>query len=240
MKTLTSESINENATGKKYYLLVETDKEGISQFKSIPEHFRQGISIASMRVEGTLVPTLKYEVDEETYYAYKREEWRQEDRFRQESRCIICGENGKSRRCPARIPNPNYTGAPDETKTLSVDCENCPYGYHRLFRPVNGKVLFSNLSVTDNDGNTDLFESVTPDNYYSADNYYKLLSGLIDYINSNYPKYSQYTELLSLLGNELSMKEAADIMGKPQSTLYGFLKKARDLYDEYRDTVDFM
>lgn len=240
MENFVSETISENTESKKYYLLVETTEEGIKQFKAAPESLKQGITISSMRVEGVMVPALKYEVDKETYLSYKREEWKQEDRFKQENRCIICGTNGKSRRCPIRIPNPNYTGAPGETKTLAVDCDNCPYGYDRLFKPIKGKVLFSTLNVIDSDGNSDPYEPVSPDGYHSGDNYYKLLSGLIDYINTNYPKYAQYTELLALLGNELDMKEAVAIMDKPKSTLYDFLKKARAFYEEYRDTVDFM
>lgn len=240
MEIYVSETISENTESKKYYLLVETTEEGIKQFKATPESLKQGITISSMRVEGVIVPALKYEVDKETYLSYKREEWKQEDRFKQENRCIICGTNGKSRRCPIRIPNPNYTGAPGETKTLSVDCDNCPYGYDRLFKSIKGRVLFSTLNVTDSDGNSDPYEPVSPDDYYSGDNYYKLLSGLIDYINTNYPKYAQYTGLLALLGNELDMKEAVAIMDKPKSTLYDFLKKARVFYEEYRDTVDFI
>ena len=41
--------------------------------------------------------------------------------------------------------NHDYTGAPGQKKTIAVKCEECPYGYNRLFRPMNGKLNFSNV-----------------------------------------------------------------------------------------------
>lgn len=239
MYNIKSESISDNP--KKCYLYVETTEDAIRDFKASPALASSNIKITHMFVEGEKVPAFRFEVDEsELYHEYKRDEWQQEDQYKQENRCVICGSNGKSRRCPTRIPNPDYTGAPGQTKTLAVNCEQCPYGYNRLFKPVKGKVVFSNLDITDSEDNTDAYDPASPDGYGSSDNYTKLLNGLIDYIKIKYPKYADYTELLSLLGNELDVKEAAEILDKPKSSIYNFLKKAREFYDEYRDTVDFM
>lgn len=239
MNNIKSESISDNQ--KKCYLYVETTEEAIRDFKASPTFATSNIKITHMFVEGEKVPAFKFEVDEsELYHEYKRDEWQQEDQYKQENRCIICGTNGKSRRCPTRVPNPEYTGAPGQTKTLAVNCEQCPYGYNRLFKPVKGRIVFSTLDVSDSEDNTDAYEPETPDSYNDSDNYTKLLTGLIDYITAHHPKYAKYIELLSLLGNEIDVKEAAEMLDMPKSSIYSFLKNARSIYDEYRSTVDFM
>lgn len=237
MKIITSESIRDNSEQKKYFLLCETTEEGIKQFKASSSESKQGVTISKMRVEGVMVPALKFEVDKQTYLDYKREEWKQEDRFKQENRCIITGKDGKSKRCPSRIPNPEYEGLPGQPKTLAVDCEQCPYGYNHSFRPNKGIVFFSSLELEDNDGNTDPFEPVSPTSIPTDYAYFKLLSGLIEYVKEKYPKYSDYTDLLALLGQDFSIKEASDILQKPQKTLYGWIKKLRTIFDEYIQTT---
>ena len=237
MKNITSESINEDSKQKKYFLLCETTEEGIRQFKDASNESKQGVTISNMRVEGVMVPALKFEVDRQTYLDYKREKWNQENRFKQENRCIISGKDGKSKRCPLRIPNPEYEGLPGQSKTLAVDCEQCPYGYNHSFRPIKGTVFFSSLELKDNDGNADPFDPVSPTSIPTDYAYFNLLSGLIDYVKEKHPKYSDYTELLSLLGQDFSVKEASDILQKPQTTLYGWLKKLRSIFDEYIKTT---
>lgn len=54
-----------------------------------------------------------------------------------------------------------------------------------------------------------------------ADEYMKLLYGLIRFIKIHHPKYSKYTELVELLGHEHTLKEASIILGKPYRMLYG-------------------
>lgn len=234
------ETIRGNNENEKYFIRLETDAEGIRQYKQLPESEKQGISLGQMRVEGKLVPAIKLEVDKVTYDEFQRESWKAEDRYKQENRCIICGKDGKSIRCPARVANPLYTDTNGQTKTIANDCSNCPHGYHRLFRPVKGKIYFSALDITDASGNTDEFEPDAGCRHSDADIYLALLQELIEYINIHYPQYSSYTELISLLGNEIDMKDAADIMDKPKSTLYGWLKRIRPIFDEFMDTVDFL
>ena len=58
-----------------------------------------------------------------------------------------------------------------------------------------------------------------------------------EYVKEKYPKYSDYTDLLALLGQDFSVKEASDILQKPQKTLYGWIKKLRTIFDEYIQTT---
>lgn len=230
--------------GKKY-LYVQTTEEGIRQFKVAVAETKVGVEISRMRVKGEWVPAFKFEVDTSTedgaqfYEEWKQEEWRQESQHRMENRCEICGSNGKSMRCPLRVKNPDYTGAPGQKKTIAVKCEECPYGYNRLFRPVNGKLNFSTLDVQDGEGNVDSFEPESK-NYSDADIYIRLLKDLGDYVTEHYPKYAKYVELINLLGSEYDMKTASQIMGKADSTLYDWVKRLRPIYDEFRGTIDYL
>lgn len=237
MSINTSEPINKNDEQKKYYLLCETTEEGIKQFKAASPESKEGVTISKMRVDGVMVPALKFEVDEDTYLNYKREEWEQKNRFKQNNRCIICGKGGKNGRCPSRITNPEYKGLPGQTKTLTVDCEQCPYGYNHSFRPLKGTILFSSLGLEDSEGNSYSFEPASPLSIPSSYAYFKLLSGLIEYVKNKYPKYSEYTDLLALLGQEFSVKEASYILDKPPKTLYEWIKKLRPIFNEYNQSI---
>ena len=226
-----SESVNTES--KKYYLRFETDESGIRRFNAMPESERDGAFLGSMRKDGIIVPAIIYEVDAKTYYDYQRNEWKSDNRRLMENRCTVGGDNGKAIRCPARIPNPDYTGAPGQTKTIAVDCEHCPYGNSDSYKPLSGSVYFSTLSVTDSEGNSDPYEPEAPDDYYAGDRYLDLLYGLIDYIKENYPHRPEYADLTFLLGQEINAKEAADMMDTPYSTVLDWRKKLRPIVNEY-------
>lgn len=234
-----------NIKNNKKYLYVQTTGEGIKQYREAGELAKAGVTISRMRVEGEWVPAFKFEVDEnkegndERYTEWKKDERRQDTQFRMENRCEICGSNGKSMRCPLRVKNPDYTGETGQKKTLAVKCEQCPYGYNSWFRPVNGKLYFSTLSVQDGDENVDSFEPKSG-KYSEADDYIRLLKDLGDFVAEHYPKYAKYVELINLLGLEYGMKEASRIMGKADSTLHDWVKKLRLIYEEFRDTIDYL
>ena len=160
----------------------------------------------------------------------------EEYRYKQENRCIIGGAGGKSRFCPCRIPNPEYKESGTAPKTIINDCAKCQY--YRSFKSEKGKVFFSTLTVTDNHGNEDPFDPASPYPLNQADEYMKLLYGLIRFIKIHHPKYSKYTELVELLGHEYTLKEASVILGKPYRTLYGWILTLRPIFDEYMDTVN--
>ena len=224
--------------GEKLFICVETNEEGIADFKRSSKYEDLNVEIVSMRVEGKMVPAFKFEVtDPDWYQEYMREQWRQESAWKMEQRCIICGENGKSKRCPLRVKNPDYTGKEGEKKTIAVDCTTCPF--ERMFRPVRGTVLFSSLELRDSDGNVDPYEPESG-RYSVANDYLKMLYDFIEYVRTKYPKYAHYTELIEILGEEVGMKEAAARMKKSDKTLYGWLKRLRPIFDEFKDTVDYL
>ncbi|MCD7739652.1 MAG: hypothetical protein LUH58_11565 [Lachnospiraceae bacterium] len=232
MKKILSETTND----KKFYVLFETDTEGIRQYNALPDDEKAGTSLCKMHVEGKTVPAIKAEVSKQTYDAFKRDQWMEEYHYKTENRCIISGANGKSRICPGRIPNPEYDGSKNVPKTIVNDCSRCPYS--QMFKSFKGKVLFSSLTLVDEQGNEDPFEPAATMDIYATSHYMSLLYGWIAYIKEHYPKYARYTELVELLGHEFTLKEAAAILDKPQRTLYGWTKTLRPIFTEYMQTVD--
>lgn len=228
----------EPTSEKKYFVFFETDEEGIRQYQSCSDQDKSGSVLSKMCIEGKTVPALKLEVTKSSYDIFKREQWIQEHRYRIENRCIISGKNGKSKFCPCRLPNPAYTLHSTEPKTVTNTCISCPYNH--MFRVFKGKLFFSSLSVTDEDGNEDLFEPESQNNIVFTDSYNSLLQGWIRYIENNYPKYSKYVPLIKLLGQEYTLKEAAAILNKPQRTLYGWIKTLKPIFKEYMQTVDYI
>lgn len=225
----------ESTSGKKYYVLFETDEEGIRQYKAASEQERVGTSLSKMRVDGEMVPAIKLEVDKATYDTFKWDQRMKEYRCKQENHYIIGGADGKSRFCPHQIPNPEYKEGGDIPKTIANDCSRCPY--YRSFKSAKGNVLFSALTVTDEQGNEDSFDPASPYPVNQADEYMELLYGLISFIKVHHPKYSKYTELVELLGHEHTLREASVILGKPYRTLYGWILTLRPIFDEYMGTI---
>ena len=129
--------ISEKTSDKKHYMLFETDEEGIRQYKAASEQERIGTSLSKMRVEGKMVPAIKLEVDKAIYDTFKRDQWIEEYRYNQENRCIIGGEDGKSRFCPRRIPNPDYTEGGAAPKTIANDYRKCQY--YRSFKSAKAR-----------------------------------------------------------------------------------------------------
>ena len=118
-----------------------------------------------------------------------------------------------------------------------MSCEKCPFD--RQFRPVRGTVFFSSLELSDKDGNVDPYEPESG-RYSAADDYLKLLHDFIGYVREKHPKYAHYTELIEILGDEIKMKEAAVTMEKSDKTLYGWVKRLRPIFDEFKDSVDYL
>ena len=233
-----NKKVPETASEKKYFVLFETDEEGIRQFQSCSDQDRSGAMLSKMCIEGRMVPALKLEVDKNAYEIFKREQWMQEHHYRIENRCIISGQNGKSRFCPVRVPNPEYTPDNDQPKTLANSCTACPH--NRIFNLMKGKACFSTLSVTDKDGNQDPYEPQSVRDINFTDHYQELLNGWISFIQKNYPQYSRYVELINLLGNEFTLKEASAILNRPQRTLYGWVQTLRPIFKEYMNTIDYL
>lgn len=224
--------------GDRLFICVETNEEGIADFRRSSKYGNLDVEICTMWVEGEKKPAFRFEVkDSEWYQEYMRDQWKREAAWKMEQRCTICGEKGKSKRCPLRVKDPDYAGKEGEKKTVAVSCGNCLFD--RLFRPVKGTVLFSSLELRDKDGNVDPYEPESG-RYSAADDYLKLLRDFIKYVKMKYPKYAHYTELIEILGEEVEMKEATARMKRSDKTLYGWIKRLGPIFAEFKGTVDYL
>ena len=226
---------------KNYFVFFETDEEGIRQFQSRPDHDRSGAVLSKMYIEGRIVPALKLEVDKNAYEIFKREQWMQEHQYRIENRCIISGKNGKARFCPIRIPNPTYT---PEQQPAQKPLANQPALPVRITTnstlPTGKSLLFDTVCHGQRRKIPLLYEPASTRDINYTDHYQQLLTGWISYIQKNYSHYNRYTELIKLLGQEFSLKEASAILHKPQRTLYGWVQTLRPIFKEYMKTVDYI
>ena len=76
--------------GDKLFICVETNAEGIADFRESSKYDDLKVEIGTMIVEGKKVPAFKFEVpDPELYQSYMRDEWKRESAWRMEQRCII-------------------------------------------------------------------------------------------------------------------------------------------------------
>lgn len=251
----------ETNKSRKYFILFETDAEGIRNYKSAPKETRIHTSISNMHVGDRIVPAIKLEVDKTAYDIFKQEQWKNEHRFRQENRCVINGAYGRSRICPGRLPVPpsaenSVTDKPAASENnvtagnaaaieniaaaedASCDCCRCPYG--RMFQNFCLLIPLSAFTVPDSDGTEIPGSLISPDLACSPEAYEKLLCGFIEYIRKNCPRHPDYANLVELLGQEYTLSEVAAILQKSYRTLYGWLRKLRPVFDEYLETVDFI
>lgn len=96
--------------------------------------------------------------------------------------------------------------------------------------------MFTTLTKVDEDGNESEYE---PEAYGSFEGrkYERLSGDFVKYLRKEYPKYAELVEILS---SEIDLKTAAKMIGKPYNTVYGWLKRLRLIYDEFRKNVAYL
>ena len=108
------------------------------------------------------------EVQHRRYLDLIKDEMRWQDEKKQNGRCRIPDGNGGVKRCPRRMPNPDYVEGGNAPKTLPVKCEGCVY---ERFRQTHTTVTFTDLDCEDENGEINAYEAPAPENYYEADRY---------------------------------------------------------------------
>ena len=163
-----------------------------------------------------------------------KDEMKWQDEIKQDGRCQIPDGNGGVKRCPCRIPNPNYVEGGDAPKTIPVKCEGCLYD---SFRQAHTTVPFSTLEYEDEDGETESYEATTPSNYYEADHYERICDDFLDYVQEH---NASLTGLADLLIREYSRSEAARKLGIAVSTAGSRKEQLKELCRNFLDsTISF-
>lgn len=171
---------------------------------------------------------------DEQHLIYKelcKDELNAQEDMKQDGRCIIPNGKGSYKRCPMRVPNPNYTPENGQSKTVAIKCQGCKY---EPFRQEHIFVNFSCLAHENADGDMENYAPPTPNAYCCADRYLKLREDLIAFLNSKNVKLVPLAELLTL---ELKKSEAARKLGLPTSTVDSRNKKLQKLLLEFLDNV---
>ena len=134
------------------------------------------------------------DVQRERYLQYIKDELKEQESIRLESRCLIPGIRGGLKRCPRFIPRPG-----SDSEMSPVRCEGCKYElYH------------------DRELSQEELEDVpSPDGYLQGDRYATLTSSFLSSVRKISP---QLVALAELLTQEYTLIEAGEELGIPQST----------------------
>lgn len=160
-----------------------------------------------------------------------KDEMRWQDEKKQDGRCQIRDEHGVIKRCPCRIPNPDYVEGGDAPKTIPVKCEGCVF---EKFRQAHTTVPFTTLDHEDEDGEMESYEAPAPANYYEADRYERLREKFLAFVQERNPKL---TDLADLLTMEYNRSEAARELDMATSTAGSRKELLKDLCREFLDNT---
>ena len=186
----------------------------------------------SVKVNGKeqYVPT-PVEKQRRRYLDLIKDEMNAQEEMKEDGRCTIPDGHGGLKRCPLRIPNPNYTPNNGEPKTLPVKCENCPF---EQFKQAHTTIEMSCLDHEDENGEMEFYEPVTPENYYSGEQYLRLVEQFIEFVSTREP---QLAELAELKTAGYSRLESAEILGLARSTAGDHVQKLKKLASEFLDNA---
>ncbi len=171
------------------------------------------------------------EVQRMRYSIFISDELKRQDATKQDGRCIIPNSHGGVKRCPLRVPNPEYYPGSSLKKTLSVSCENCRY---ERFRQAHTEIPLSYLDYEDEDGETQVFEVPTPAYTYEADRYEQMKAAFLDFVNDTHPELG---ELAKLLTEEFNRSEAARELSISTSAARCQREKLKKLCKEFLENA---
>lgn len=171
------------------------------------------------------------EVQHRRYLDLIKDELNWQENVKQDGRCPIPDGHGGTKRCPCRIPNPDYISGGDKPKTLPIRCEGCKY---ELLRHAHTVIALSALDHEDESGEVESYEIPVPETYYAGDRYCELSSRFVSFVKEKYPKL---TPLAKLLVAEYSKSEASRELSKATSTIGSQAKKLQELLEDFLDNA---
>ena len=171
------------------------------------------------------------EVQHRRYLELIRDEMREQDRARNDGRCLIPDGRRGLKRCPRRVPNPDYTPGGEEKKTVAVRCTGCPYEDYRQAHTV---IPLSCLDGVDEDGETEPFDPPATKNIDEAERFLKQRAAYIAFVRKLDQKLVPLAELRTL---GYSKAEASCILGVPPSTINDWNDKLKNLLKSFLSTL---
>ena len=174
------------------------------------------------------------EVQHRRFLDYIKDEMKWQDEAKQDGRCPIPDGNGGVKRCPCRVPNPDFIPGRDEgkkPKTLPVKCEGCVY---EQFRQAHTAVTFSCLDHEDESGEMENYEAPAPANYYEGERYERMREAFLEYVQEHNDKLTDLAELLTL---DYNRSEAARELDMATSTAASRRELLKDLCRQFLDST---
>lgn len=165
------------------------------------------------------------------YLDYIKDEMNRQEDEKQDGRCNIPTAHGGTRRCPLRIPNPDYIPGGNQPKTIANRCEDCPYAQ---FKNTHTFIEMSCLDHESENGETEPYEPPTPKNYFAADDYEELAEEFVAFIKARKPKLAPLAEKLV---QEYDLTDASRELNKSTSTTFSQRKKLQELLTEFLDNA---
>lgn len=171
------------------------------------------------------------DVQRKRYLEYIRDELAEQDARKQDGRCQIPDGRGGVKRCPCRVPNPDYTPGGDQPKTLPVRCEGCKF---EQFKQAHTTVVLSTFDHEDDSGEMQTFEIPATKDMTAADRYLELREQFVTFVNDRNSKLTPLAELLTL---EFTKSEAGRELGNASSTVTSRVEKLKALLNEFLDGI---
>lgn len=171
------------------------------------------------------------EIQHQRYLEYIRDELAAQDATKQDGRCQIPDGRGGLKRCPCRVPNPNYTPGSDFPKTMPVRCQGCVY---EQYRHSHTTVVLSTLDHENESGEFETYEIPAVKDLLAADRFLELRGEFIDFVRERNPKLAPLAELLTL---EFTKSEAARELGDVWGTVTSRTDKLKELVVEFLETI---
>lgn len=172
------------------------------------------------------------EEQQRIYKAYTQDELDRQEEERMDGRCLLTRASGKGvKRCPRRIPNPDYTPDNGQPKTIAKSCVGCPY---ERFKQAHTTITLSCLDHENEAGEMESFEIPAPRSNYAGDAYLKLREEFLAFVRERKPKLAALAELKV---DELNLTDAAKELDKAISTVDSQTKKLEELLIEFLDNA---
>lgn len=171
------------------------------------------------------------DVQHRRYLDFVKDALREQDLEKHDGRCQIPNGRGGTRRCPLRVPNPDYVPGGDERKTLAVSCSGCPYEDYRQAHTV---IPLSCLAGVDEDGETEPFDPPATKNIDEAERFLKQRAAYIAFVRNLDKKLVPLAKLRTL---GYSKAEASCILGVPPSTINDWNDKLKNLLKSFLSTL---
>ena len=136
-----------------------------------------------------------------------RDELARQEEMKQDGRCDIPAVNGGLKKCPLRVPNPDYVPGGNQPKTIAKKCDGCPY---ERFKQSHTVIELSCLDDEGEDGEPEAYEVPAPRAYYAGTRYEELADEFVDFIREKKPKLAPLAEKLV---QEFNLTDASKELG---------------------------